>query len=247
MRSKYFGKELPPLTNFIQTKFFFLLSAERPTSLTKVLARLHTFSASVKAIYQVTPSPQFNVVYRDEDCHCSFPTLSGGGRGFLIPVMPLVIVSKIAYQRMSQLSDPGVPRTFVEDSRYEFSATVLRRIFKDVHAHCYCASLVCTLFMTWRVPRHVFQARASSRNSTKYRADDLCDNLICEYFCWMLGDSHFFFGRSLPFLILSIILKKKLCVGSFNYFSYTIQIGSNWYMDPGVRDLEVACFKANST
>ena len=36
-------------------------------------------------------------------------------------------------------------------------------------------------------------------------------------------------------------------MGSFNYFSYTIQIGSNWYMDKGVRDLEVACFKANST
>ena len=53
----------------------------------------------------------------------------------------------------------------------------------------------------------------------------------------------------IPFLILSIILKnqKNLYVGSFNYFSYTIQIGSNWYMDTGVRDLEVACFKANST
>ena len=34
---------------------------------------------------------------------------------------------------------------------------------------------------------------------------------------------------------------------SFNYFSYTIQIGSSWYMDTGVRDLEVACFKSNST
>ena len=29
--------------------------------------------------------------------------------------------------------------------------------------------------------------------------------------------------------------KKNLYVGSFNYFSYTIQIGSNWYMDTGVR------------
>ena len=50
-------------------------------------------------------------------------------------------------------------------------------------------------------------------------------------------------------MILSIILKnkKKLCVGSFNYFSYTIQIGSNWYMDTGVCDLEVACLKATST
>ena len=79
-------------------------------------------------------------------------------------------------------------------------------------------------------------------NSTKCRAGDLCGNLICEYFCWMLGDPHFFFGRSLPFLILSIILKNKknLYVRSFNYFSYTIQIGSNWYTDTSVRDLEVA-------
>ena len=46
-------------------------------SQTKVLARLSTFPVSVKAIYQFTTSPQFNVVYHDEDCHCSFPTLSG--------------------------------------------------------------------------------------------------------------------------------------------------------------------------
>ena len=106
-----------------------------------------------------------------------------------------------------------------------------------------------TLYMTWRVPRHLFQARAPSRNSSKYRADGLYGNLICEYFCWMLGDPHFFFGISLPFVILSIILKNKtnLYVGSFNHFSYTIEIGSNWYMNTGVRDLEVACFKANST
>ena len=81
--------------------------------------------------------------------------------------------------------------------------------FKDVRAHCYCASQARTLYLTWRVPRHVFQARAPSRNSTKYRAGDLCGNLICECFCWMLGDPHFFFGRSLHFLILSIMLKNK--------------------------------------
>ena len=59
----------------------------------------------------------------------------------------------------------------------------------------------------------------------------------------------FFFGISLPFLILSIILKNEQnpYVGGFNVFSCTIQIGSNWYMDTGVRDLEVAFFKANST
>ena len=95
---------------------------------------------------------------------------------------------------------------------------IIKKRFKDVRAHCYYASLVRTLYMTWYVPRHVFQARAPRRNSTKYRADDLCGSLICEYFCWMLGDPHFFFGRSLPFVILSIILKNKknLYVGSFN-------------------------------
>ena len=46
-------------------------------------------------------------------------------------------------------------------------------------------------------------------NSTKYRVDDLCVNLVCEYIFWMLGGPHFFFGRSLPFLILSVTLKNK--------------------------------------
>ena len=36
-------------------------------------------------------------------------------------------------------------------------------------------------------------------------------------------------------------------MGSFNYFSFTIHIGWNWYMNTAVRDLEVAFFKANST
>ena len=72
------------------------------------------------------------------------------------------------------------------------SALVSGSKLKDVRAHCYCASLVRTLYMTWRVPRHVFQARAPSRNSSKYRADDVCGNLICEYFCWKLGDPNLF-------------------------------------------------------
>ena len=46
------------------------------------------------------------------------------------------------------------------------------------------------------MPRHVFQARAPSRNRfdslklNKIYTDDLCVNLVCEYFCWMLGDTH---------------------------------------------------------
>ena len=102
----------------------------------------------------------------------------------------------------------------------------------------------------WSRACHVIFKRAHRvENSTKYRADDLCVNFVGEYFCWMLGDPHFFSGRSVPFLILSIILKNKknLYVGSFNCFSYTIQKGWNWYMDTGVRNLEVVFFKANSS
>ena len=79
---------------------------------------------------------------------------------------------------------------------------------KDVRAHCYCASLVRTLYMTWRLLRHVFQARAPSQNSTKYRADELCGNLISEYFCWMLGDPHFFFSAD-HFLFWFFLLYQK--------------------------------------
>ena len=36
-------------------------------------------------------------------------------------------------------------------------------------------------------------------------------------------------------------------VGSFIYFAFTIHFGSNCYINTGVRDLEVALFKANCT
>ena len=41
--------------------------------------------------------------------------------------------------------------------------------------------------------------------------------------------------------------RKKSVRGKLIVISYTIQIGSNRYMDTGVRDLEVPFFKANST
>ena len=60
-------------------------------------------------------------------------------------------------------------------------------------------------------------------------------------YCWMLGDPHFFF--QIPSFSDSLHYTKKniyMYVGRFNYFSYTIQIGSNWYMDTGVHELKVA-------
>ena len=38
----------------------------------------------------------------------------------------------------------------------------------------------------------IFERAHRVENLTKYRADDLCVNLVCEYFCWKLGDTHFF-------------------------------------------------------
>ena len=46
----------------------------------------------------------------------------------------------------------------------QYKPNTLNFGFKDVRAHCYCASLVRMLYMymTWRVPHHVFQAHTPS-------------------------------------------------------------------------------------
>ena len=112
------------------------------------------------------------------------------------------------------------------------------------------AHLLCARY-TWRGECHFMYFKRAHRVETQQNIELMTFAVTwsANIFCWMLGDTHFFFGRSLPFLSLSIRLKNKknLCMGSFNYFSYTIQIGSNWYMDTGECDLEVACFKADST
>ena len=51
----------------------------------------------------------------------------------------------------------------------------------------------------------------------------------------MLSEPHFFSADHFLFLFFPL------------YYSYTIHLESNWYMDTGVRDLENAFFKANST
>ena len=86
-----------------------------PTIHDKSLGPLADFCSICQGNFIISPpSPQFNVVYQDEFVIARFQHCRGG-RGFLIPVMSLVIVSKIACQCMFQLSDPNVPRTFVED------------------------------------------------------------------------------------------------------------------------------------
>ena len=100
--------------------------------------------------------------------------------------------------------------------------------FKDVRAHCYCAFLLRTLFIRHARATSYIERAHLEKHLTKCSANGRCVNLVREYFCWMHSDPHFFFGKSLPFLILSIITKNKkiLCVGSFNYFAFTIHMGS---------------------
>ena len=116
-------------------------------------------------------------------------------------------------------------------NQWDRSYEAMREIgLKDVRAHCYCASLLIAQAIHWSSSCHIIFKRAHRvENSTKYRANDLCVNLVREYFCWMLGDPHFFLGRHTSFSDSFHYTKKQknLHVGSFNYFSYTIQIGSN--------------------
>ena len=117
---------------------------------------------------------------------------------------------------------------------------------KDVRAHCYCASLVRTLFTG--------HARAMSFSSA--RTDSKTQQNIERMTFALTWCANIFVGCSVtPTFIRQITSfsdsfhhtnkQKNLCVG--NYFSYTIKKGSNWYMDTGVRDLKVVFFKANSS
>ena len=40
----------------------------------------------------------------------------------------------------------------------------------------------------------------------------------------------------IPYVKIQIKNEKNLYVGSFKFFPFTVQVGSNWYMDRGVRD-----------
>ena len=118
---------------------------------------------------------------------------------------------------------------------------------KDVCAHCYCASLVRTLFIGHARATSFSSACTQPKIQQNIELMTFALTLRANIFVGCSVTPHFFFGRFLPFLNLSIILKikKNLYEGSFNYFSYTkytIQIGSNWYMDTGVRNLEIVFF-----
>ena len=105
--------------------------------------------------------------------------------------------------------------------------------FKDVRARCYCASSVKRVHVIFKRAHRV---ENSQNIELMIFALTWCANIFVG--CSVINP-HFSFGHITSFSDSFHYIKKtkkNLYVGSLKYFSYTIQIGSNWYMDTGVRD-----------
>ena len=105
-----------------------------------------------------------------------------------------------------------------------FRSCEIKVKFKDVRAHCYCASLVRALFIRHALATLFSSACTESKTQKNIELMTFVSTwCTCEYFCWMLVGPHFFFGRSLPFLILAMILKtKKICTWEVLIFSHML-------------------------
>ena len=121
--------------------------------------------------------------------------------------------------------------------------TTFANPLKDIRAHCYCASLVRTLFI--RHTRATSFSCACTKSKTQQNIELMTFALTwCADIFVGCSVTPTFFRQITSFCDSFHYTKKR---GKFNHFSYTIHIGWNWYMNTAVRDLEVAFFKANST
>ena len=137
------------------------------------------------------------------DTHCAFLPLFNPNLDFLQAVKVTKSGHHLAHDRASKGYGP-IPGLTLQTSLH----ACLQRL-KDVRAHCYCASLLRMPFFKHARVASFSSACTESKTQQKHRAGDLGVNLVSQYFCSMLGDPQFFFGRSLPFPILFIILKNK--------------------------------------
>ena len=96
---------------------------------------------------------------------------------------------------------------------------------KDVRAHCYCASLVRTLFI--RHARATSFSSACTKSKTQQNVELMTFALTwCANICVGCSVTPTFFRQITSFsdsFPHTKKQKKNLCVGSFNYFSYTIK------------------------
>ena len=114
---------------------------------------------------------------------------------------------------------------------------------KDVRAHCYCASLARTPFIGHERATSFSSARTESK--TRQNIELTTFALIwCANISVGCSVTPTFFRQITSFSDSFHYTKKQknLCVGSFNYFSNTVQTGSNWYKDTGVRDFRSCGF-----
>ena len=110
-----------------------------------------------------------------------------------------------------------------EDDRSFFRNMFLKSVvflLKDVRVHCYCASLVRRLFVRHARATSFSSVRTESKSQQNIELMTFALTWCANIFVGCSVTPTFFFGRSLPFLILSIILKneKNLYVGRFNFF-----------------------------
>ena len=112
------------------------------------------------------------------------------------------------------------------------------KTYKDVRAHCYCASLVRTLFI--KHARATSFSSACTESKTRQNIELMAFALTwcANIFVGCSVTPIFFFQQITPFWESFHCTKKQknVYVGSFNYFSYTIHIGWNSYMNTAVRD-----------
>ena len=121
---------------------------------------------------------------------------------------------------------------------------ILRSTLKDVRAHCYCASLLRTLFIKHARATSFSSARTESKTQHNIELMTLALTWCANIFVGCSVNPPFFrqitsFSDSFHYTKK----QKKSCAWEVLIISHnTIQIGSNWYMETGVRDLEVAFF-----
>ena len=82
--------------------------------------------------------------------------------------------------------------------------------FKDVRVHCYCASLVRTLFIRHARATSFSSVRTKSKSQQNIELMSLALTWCANIFCWMLGDPLFF--RQITSFSDSFLKNKKKSV-----------------------------------
>ena len=119
-----------------------------------------------------------------------------------------------------------------------------KKKFKDVRAHCYCASLVRTIFIGHARATSFSSARTDSKTQQNIERMTFALTWCANIFVGCLVTRTFF--RQITSFSDSFHHTKKtnkICEWEVLIISHILfKKGSNWYMDVGVPDLKVVFF-----